>query len=545
VIESDEIDLVDAAPSPPTPPTPSSSASRTLARAGLIVSGAFLVSRLLGFVRQWIIINVFGAGPELDQFFAAFRLPDLIFQLVAAGALASSVVPIISGLLGHGETSRAWRVTSTIVNLLLGALIALAILGFVFAPAIVRAITPGFDEAGWEKTTELTRIMLLSPIFLAIGAIASSILNAQGRFAASAAAPVVYNLAIIGGALILGPSLGVTGLAISVVAGSVGHLLVQLPNVRAIGYRYAPTVDLSDMAARRALALMGPRTLGLGVTQITFVVMTSLATTVQAGALTAFNTAFTLLQIPLGLIGVPLGIVVLPSLSREMALGHTSEFAGLVSRALRLILVAMLPLTGISLVLRQDIVTLLFGHGFDQTAIDLTTAAFGAFLLGLPAHALIGILARTFYAQQDTRTPVIAAIVAVVINCSLAFVLVGPLGLAGLSLAIAIAAWIETGLLVVWLLRRIPALTFAPIARLGAKALLVAAIGSGAALLVATWLDAAQGPDPGLVALFARMAVATLVWAAVTVGAAAVLRIEELRSIVGLMVDVLRRPRRS
>ena len=542
MIESDEIEIV----APSTPSTPSASASRTLARAGLIVSGAFLISRLLGFVRQWIIINVFGAGLELDQFFAAFRLPDLIFQLVAAGALASSVVPVVSGLLGHGETSRAWRVTSTIVNLLLGALVALAILGFIFAPAIVRAITPGFEDPAWqEKTTELTRIMLLSPIFLALGAIASSILNAQGRFAASAAAPVVYNLAIIGGALILAPGFGVTGLAISVVAGSVGHLLVQLPNVRAIGYRYAPTIDLSDVAARRALALMGPRTLGLGITQITFFVMTSLATTVAVGALTAFTTAFTLLQIPLGLIGVPLGIVVLPSLSREMALGRTTEFAGLVSRALRLILVAMLPLTGISLVLRQDIVALLFGHGFDQAAIDLTTAAFGAFLLGLPAHALIGILARTFYAQQDTRTPVIAAIVAVVINCSLAFVFVGPLGLAGLSLAIAIAAWIETGLLVFWLLRRIPALPFSPIARLGAKTLLVTAVGSGAAALVASWLETAQGPDPGFVALFARMAIATLVWAGVTVAAAAVLRIEELRSIVGLMVDVLRRPRRS
>src|SRR3954464_10299235 len=120
-----------------------SSSSRTLARAGLIVSAAFLVSRLLGFVRQWIIINVFGAGHELDQFFAAFRLPDLIFQLVAAGALASSVVPIVSGLLGPGETARAWRVTSTIVNLVLGALIALAILGFVFAPAIIPPITQG------------------------------------------------------------------------------------------------------------------------------------------------------------------------------------------------------------------------------------------------------------------------------------------------------------------------------------------------------------------------------------------------------------------
>ncbi len=188
---------------------------------------------------------------------------------------------------------------------------------------------------------------------------------------------------------------------------------------------------------------MAPRAVGLGATQITFVVMTSLATTLQVGALVAFNTAFTLLQIPIGLIGVPLGIVVLPSLSREVAMGRTGQFAALVSRALRLLLFVMLPLTGISLVLRTDIVTLLFGHGFDRATIELTAATFGAFLLGLPAHALIAVLARTFYAQQDTRTPVAAAILAVVINTTLAVVLIDPLGLAGLALAIAIAAWVE------------------------------------------------------------------------------------------------------
>src|SRR4029079_5296351 len=148
----------------------------------------------------------------------------------------------------------------------------------------------------------------------------------------------------------------VTGLAISVVLGSLGHVLVQLPGVRSVGYRYAPAIDLGDAAARKSLTLMAPRAVGLGAGQITFVVMTSLATTLQVGALVAFNTAFTLLQIPIGLIGVPLGIVVLPSLSREVAMGRTGQFAALVSRAVRLLLFVMLPLTGISLVLRTDIV---------------------------------------------------------------------------------------------------------------------------------------------------------------------------------------------
>jgi putative peptidoglycan lipid II flippase len=520
--------------------------SLALARAGMIVSAAFLVSRVLGFVRQWIVVNTFGAGPDLDQFFAAFRVPDLIFQLVAAGALSSALIPVISGLLGHGEEHRAWRVASTVVNLLLIALLAAAIVGFVFAPDIVRAITPGFDQAGWDRTTELTRIMLLSPIFLAMGSVASSLLNARGRFAASAIAPIVYNVAIITGALTLSTGLGVTGLAISVVAGSLAHLLVQLPNLRAIGYRYAPTIDLADDAARRSLTLMGPRALGLGAGQITFVVMTSLASTLQQGSLTAFNTAFTLLGIPIGLIGVPLGIVLLPSLSREVALGREADFAAIVSRALRVIMFVMLPLTGVSIVLRHDIVALLFGFGgFDAAAVDMTAMTFMAFLAGLGAHALIAILARAFYARQDTRTPVAAAVLAVVINTSLAVVLVGPFGLPGLALAIAVAAWVEAGVLFVLLANRVPELAIAPIVRLAISASLVALAASVVAALVAAALTPVVGAEPSRLGLLLRMVTATLAWAAVATVVSLALRIEELRSIVGLMVDAFRRPRRT
>ncbi|MEP6642165.1 MAG: lipid II flippase MurJ, partial [Gaiellales bacterium] len=311
--------------------------TRALVRAGIIVSAFFLVSRVLGFVRAVVVLNAFGAGPELDAFFAAFRLPDLIFQLVAAGALSSALIPVVAGLLGTGEEHRAWRVVSTVTNLMLVALLGLALVLFLLAPVIIPIITPGFDEAGWARTIGLTRIMLLSPIFLALGSVATSVLNARARFAASAIAPIVYNVAIIGGALILGPSMGVTGLALSVVAGSIGHLFVQLPNVWAVGYRHLPTIDLSDPPTRKAITLMGPRALGLGVSQITFVVLTSLATEQGSGAVTAFNTAFTLLQIPIGVIGVPLGIVVLPSLSREAAVGRLTEFAGLISKAIRLL----------------------------------------------------------------------------------------------------------------------------------------------------------------------------------------------------------------
>ena len=526
------------------------SASRTLARAGLIVSSAFLVSRVLGWVRLVVIGNAFQATAELDAFFAAFRIPDLMFQLVAAGALSSALIPVVAGVLQSDGEGRAWRIVSTVTNLMLVALLVIGMIVLAAADRIVPAFTQGFDPATMARTIELTRIMLLSPIFLALGAVATSVLNARGRFAGAAVAPIVYNLAIIGAVLTLGPSLGVTGVAIGVVLGSVGHLLVQLPAVRRIGFRYAPVLDLGDAAARRALALMGPRAVGLGASQITFVVVTALATTVGVGAVTAFTIAFTLLQIPVGVIGVPLGVVLFPSLSRQVASGDHADFAALLEQALRLLAFVMLPLAVLGAILRVEAVALLFGS-FDREAIELTAATFGVFLIGLIAHAAIAVLARAFYAHQDTRTPVVAAVVAVVVNTTVATALVGPLGLPGVALAIALAAWLEAATLLVLLRRRIGRLGLAAVASVGVRTAVATAVAAVAGIVVHDRLGGSLSPDPGagglagIPGLVLTMAVVAGAFGASFIVAALALRIEELRSIVGIMVDALRRPRRS
>jgi putative peptidoglycan lipid II flippase len=429
---------------------------------------------------------------------------------------------------------------------MLAALLVLGLVVLVAAPLIIPAITPGFDQAEWSRTVDLTRIMILSPIFLALGSLVTSVLNARGRFAASAIAPIVYNLAIIGAAVFLAPTLGVTGLAIGVVGGSIAHLGIQLAPLRALGFRYEPRIDLADPDARQALKLMAPRALGLGAGQITFIVVTSIASTLGMGALSAFTVAFTLLQIPIGVIGVPLGIVVLPSLSREAALGRLEEFAALVSRAIRLLLFVMLPITGIAMVLRHEVVELLFGSGkFGEDAVELTAATLFTFLIGLAAHALIAVLARAFYARQDTRTPVGAAILAVVVNSTLAGIFAAPLGLPGLGLAIAIAAWLETFVLFVLLKRGLPQLAIRPIVVLGMQSLVVAIGGSLAAAGVAAGLGLALGADASRVGLLLRVVVAGVVWLLTSAAIATVLRIGELPSMIGLMADLIRRPRRA
>ena len=392
----------------------------------------------------------------------------------------------MSGLFTTDERPRAWRVVSTVINLMLIGLAILAAVIFVSAPVLVPAITPGFGPAQLDKTIELTRIMLLSPIFLSLGAVATSVLNSGGRFAASAIAPIVYNLAIIGAALLLAPTLGVDGLALGVVAGSLGHLLVQLSPLRMLGFRYVPHIDSRDPQARRALTLMAPRAIGLGVTQITFIVVTSLASLVGTGAVSDFNFAFALLQIPLGIIGVPLGIVLLPTLSRDAAVGREQPFADLLTRGLRLLIYVMIPIAVLSAVARDPIVEILFGSGRISPAdLEIIAVTLTAFLVGLTAHAMIAVLARAFYARQDTVTPVAAAVGAVIVNSTLAVILVNPFGLPGIALAIAIAAWGEALVLMAILHGRLAHFQLRGMARVGVESIAGSAVAGDRGLVAA------------------------------------------------------------
>jgi putative peptidoglycan lipid II flippase len=435
---------------------------------------------------------------------------------------------------------------STLLNLMLAGLLALALAAFVWTPELVAVITPGFTAPMLERTVELTRIMLASPILLALGAIATSALNADRRFAASAVAPIVYNLAIIGAAVLLSESMGVTGLAIGVVAGSFGLLAVQVPPLFRAGFRYAPRIDLSDDQARKLLVLMGPRVLGLSASQITMVVMTSLATGVGLGAVSAFTIAFAVLQIPMGVIGIPLGIVIFPSLSRELAVGRTDSYLELVARSIRILLFVMLPIAALGMALGVKVIDLLLGYGrFDDAAVRLTADTLLLFLIGLAAHATIGVLARAFYARQDTRTPVIAAILAVVINTTLGAALVGQLGLPALGLAIAIGAWVEAALLLVVLWRREPGLDVAGILGVGLRSLVGAAAAAAVALATVGALDGVAPADPGKVFVFLQAGLATLLGGVAYLAVALALRIPELPTMLSIVTDVARRRRRS
>ncbi len=518
-------------------------AARDLARAGLVVTGALFVSRLLGWVRVAVIAASLGISRELDIYVAAFRIPDFLFQLVAAGALASAVIPTIATLVAAGDRDRAWRVVSTIANLLMLVLAALLLVMFVAAPVIAPLIAPGFGDADLPRLVDLTRILLLSPIFLALSAVATSVLNSAGRFAASVLAPIVYNVVIIGAAVTLVPTFGLAGLAWGTVAGAAATILVQVvPVLRGVGFHYTRTVDLRDEEARRTLVLLGPRAIGLAGAQLTLVLLTTLGSTLAVGAVGAFALAFTIFQIPIGTIAYPLGIVALPALSQRVAAGEIDEYVALVTRALRLLGFAMLPVACIAAGLAVQVVDLVVHFGrVDDAGIALTGAAFLGFLAALPTEAAIIVLSRAFFAARNTWIPVGAALVSVAVAVGTATLLAGRVGILGLALGVTVASWVEAALLVAAF--RLRHAGFG-LLRLGRAHLwyLAAAIAAGLASDRAyDLLGGSLGTDPGIARSALALGGVGLLGLAVYVGLAALLRVPELSTSIRLVRSGLRR----
>ncbi|MFN2225821.1 MAG: murein biosynthesis integral membrane protein MurJ, partial [Anaerolineae bacterium] len=282
-------------------PQPQPSARVQIARAAGLVMALFVVSRALGLLREVVISHRFGTGGELDAYLAAFRLPDILFQIVAGGALASAFLPTFATLLAGDDDEGAWRLASAVINLVLILTAVLSVAAALAAPWLVRTVVaPGFPPARQDLTAGLMRLMLLTPTVFGVSGVVMGILNARQHFLLPALAPIVYNLGIIGGAVLLAPRLGVQGLALGVVVGALGHLLVQLPGLARHGLRYSPVLGLRDPGVHEVGRLMLPRVLGLAAVQVNFLVNTILASGLVAGSLAAINYAWLLMLLPQG-----------------------------------------------------------------------------------------------------------------------------------------------------------------------------------------------------------------------------------------------------
>lgn len=434
-------------------------ATRSLALATAIVASGFLGSRLLGVVRTIAIANAFGTEPELGAYWVAFRLPDLIFQVLAGATLASAFIPTFARYIKHHGEEQAWRLASAVLNLVALATAALALLALLLAPWLVPLTAPGLTGELRSQAIELTRIMLISPVLFAISGMFMGILNARYHFLLPAVAPMLYNLSIIAGALFLSRPFGVHGLAIGVVAGSALHLLVQVPGLARIGMRYSRTLDWRDPGVREVGRLMLPRVLGLAAAQLNFVIAIFFASRQSAEAISAITYAWLLAMLPLALVGMSIATAVFPTLAEQAASDRLDEVRRTLSQSLRYILFLTLPASVGLMLLREPLIVLLLQHGaFDRAATSLTSSVLFFYAIGLSAHATTEILSRGFYALSDTRTPVAMAVLAMVLNLLFTLVLVGPLDHRGIALAISLSAIVEAAALFILLRRRLGAL---------------------------------------------------------------------------------------
>ena len=417
--------------------------SRRLAGAAAILMAALIGSRLAGLGRDVAISYQFGTSPELASYLAAFRLPDFIFQLVAGAALASAFIPTFARYQAAGEEKEAWLLTSSLLNLIGIATLFLSVAAVVAAPWFVPLVF-SFDPAYQELTVRLTRIMLASPVFFGISAILGSALNARQHFLLPGLAPIVYNLFITAGALFLSPYIGVEGLAWGVTAGSLAHLLVQLPGLRRQGMDYRLAASLSNPGVREVGRLMGPRVLGLASVQINFLVTTALASKLAYYSIPALSYAWQVTLLPVGVFGVAISSAVFPTLAEKAAQPTGESMGPTLYTTLRMILFLTIPSSVGLIVLGQPLIALLFQRGlFDEQSAQATYLAVAFYSTGLFGHTMVEILTRAFYATHDTRTPVAIGIGSMALSIALSLVLMGPLGHGGLALSVAVAAMVE------------------------------------------------------------------------------------------------------
>jgi len=427
--------------------------SKSVTGAAIIIAGATLVSRLVGLVRDRIFAHYFGAGQVMDAYYAAFKIPDLIYNLLIVGALSAGFIPTFTKLFSSSDDkTHAWKLANNILNITGVSMLILSFLGIVFTPSIAPLIAPGFSISEKALMITFTRIMFLSPVLLGLSMVVGGILQSLRSFVLYSIAPIFYNIGIILGVVALQPFVGISGIAWGVVLGAIMHFGIQAYSAYANGYRWHWYFNLKDKETRLVSKLMIPRTLGLAISQFNLVIITILASLLPAGSVAIFNYANNLQGVPIGIIGIPFALAVFPVLSAAAARNDRNEFLKSLSGTARQVLFLILPLSIAIMLLRAQIVRVILGSGaFDWAATINTADALALFALGLFAQALIPLFARAFYALSNTKTPFVIGIISELVGIIFSLLLMKPLGVAGLALAFSIGGILNVTMLTIGL----------------------------------------------------------------------------------------------
>jgi putative peptidoglycan lipid II flippase len=443
-------------------PSSAQSATRQIARAALIVIAAYLFTTPIRLLATIMTAQTFGTGASSEAFFASNRFSEILFNLVAGGALGSAFIPTFAGLLAKKDNASAWKLASAITNLALLILTALSILTIIFSRQVVHyVLAPGFsiaDPAKEALAAELLRIQVPSAVIFGLSGLVMGMLNAHQHFLLPALAPAMYNIGWIIGIVALAPSMGIYGLAWGVLLGAGLHLLIQLPMLFFLpGRKFTFTLGLNSAPLREVLILMLPRLLGVAVVQLNFLLNTYLASLQPEGSVTAISLAWPLMLMPQAAIAQSIATAALPTFSAQYARGKLQDMRASLAATLRGVLILAIPTTMGLILLRQPLIELLYQRGdlFTAQSTQLVSWALLWFSTGLVGHCVVEIISRAFYALHDTRTPVIVGIGAMSLNLvfSLLFSALfrswGWMPHGGLALANSLATAIEAAILLV------------------------------------------------------------------------------------------------
>jgi putative peptidoglycan lipid II flippase len=445
----------------------------SVARNAGVVSLAVMASRVLGLVRDQVFAAFFGAGLQFDAFITAFRIPNLLRDLLAEGALSSAFVTTFTQTLKTKGKEEALRLSNRVATLIVILITVISILAWIYAPAIVRMLAPGFFDVPSKAalTVELTRIMIPFLLLIALAAQAMGMLNAFNIFGLPALASAFFNLgSVVGGLLlgfVLGPFVGLTpiaGMAYGTLIGGFLQLAVQWPSLRRCGIRYRFDFSLRDPGVRQIFRLMGPAIIGTAAVQINVFVNTNFASeiidpatgTVLNGPVSWLNYAFRFMQFPIGVFGVAIATAALPALARSTTNPDNAEFRRTLAHSLALVFLLCIPSAIGLAVLGRPIVALIFEHG-KFTALDTvqTANALAAYSLGLAGYAAVKVLSPAFYALNDARTPMLVSLGSIAVNYAMNSLLVARFGHVGLAFSTSAVALVNFFLLAVFMRRRI------------------------------------------------------------------------------------------
>ncbi len=463
----------------------------SITKAAFLLSIFSFTSRILGMIRDRVLVSQFGAGNTLDVYYASFQVPNFIANLLILGTLSVAFIPVFTHYItkakeGKSEPStraernkffsEPWEVTNSILNFSAIAILAIYTVFFFSAPYLIQYVVPGFSQAKRLQALTMTRIMLLSPVFFCLSSVISSVLYSFKCFLAVALSPIFYNLGIIFGALVLSRFFGIYGLAMGVVLGAFMHLLVQLPTVRRLGLIYTPKINLKHKGVREIGRLFLPRIFGIDSSQISLLIGSIIGSTLSKGSISIYNLSNNIQNMPVGLFGVSFAVAAFPVLSEVISEKRNDKFVQCFSETARKVLFLVIPTIILTVVLRREIVSIILGTGkFSSTNIGFTAIALCIFCLSLFSQCLMPLTSRAFYAMHNTIIPVSTSIFCMFVNIGACLLFTkiledrgisnriletlhlgnsGDIRVFGLVLAFSISSWINFLILILILRKR-------------------------------------------------------------------------------------------